>query len=389
MSKLSGLYYPFSRCINAASLKQLLLVFDEVGFVDSVDDDKWRAKLLENLESHDETFHKYKDVEPHLAGLFKDGCIKRIDPAPFTSGDRSLAALSAISDLKDKEWASLASNPQKFDMPSIRMQGQPSWQVFRPKLPDRFLNSLKESRPLRRHLIVESEEWQASSLSYAAGSAICIAVHLDIADNLRLAPVTDSELHHRLLLMKLERGLRVTDAPEALPEQASQHLTVDIATTMLSSVLPPDRLATVSFEDIVDFRARTQHIRSEFIADIENRVGQLRTVPNAQEWISAARLVKTELGNELQKYQAEFSAARDRMWPKLIKSLNSTLTGGGLGAVLLALTGTPHGVLLGAITGAALTAANAVFDFSAERKKVERSQAPSLAYLSRVTSKFR
>ena len=35
-----ALYYPFSRCINADSLKQMLLVFDELHFLDPVDDEE-------------------------------------------------------------------------------------------------------------------------------------------------------------------------------------------------------------------------------------------------------------------------------------------------------------------------------------------------------------
>jgi len=47
---LRALYYPFSRCIDASALKQLLLVFDSVTFLDPVDDDEWRAKLFRDLE---------------------------------------------------------------------------------------------------------------------------------------------------------------------------------------------------------------------------------------------------------------------------------------------------------------------------------------------------
>ena len=45
-SLLSGLYYPFSRCVDANALKQLLLVFDCITFLDPVEDAAWRAQLL-------------------------------------------------------------------------------------------------------------------------------------------------------------------------------------------------------------------------------------------------------------------------------------------------------------------------------------------------------
>ena len=37
-SPLSALYYPFSRCVDACALKQLLLIFDSVTFIEPVDD---------------------------------------------------------------------------------------------------------------------------------------------------------------------------------------------------------------------------------------------------------------------------------------------------------------------------------------------------------------
>jgi hypothetical protein len=51
---LSGLYYPFSRPIDLASLKQMVLVFENVVFLDPVDDDSWRAKLFQELETQED-----------------------------------------------------------------------------------------------------------------------------------------------------------------------------------------------------------------------------------------------------------------------------------------------------------------------------------------------
>jgi hypothetical protein len=62
-SCLAGLYYPFSRCVHPASLKQMLLVFDEITFVDPVDDAQWRAKLFEELELHDSEFARYQGID--------------------------------------------------------------------------------------------------------------------------------------------------------------------------------------------------------------------------------------------------------------------------------------------------------------------------------------
>src|ERR1700739_2202173 len=83
MKELTSLYYPFSRCVNPASMKQMLLVFDRISFVDPVDDAEWRLKLFKDLEVHDEQFTDYRAVDSALPELLDHGCITRIDPAKF------------------------------------------------------------------------------------------------------------------------------------------------------------------------------------------------------------------------------------------------------------------------------------------------------------------
>ena len=384
---LSGLYYPFSRCINTASLKQMLLVFDEVTFVDPVDDDEWRAKLFKDLETHNEKFAEYKDVHAVLPALICEGCIKRFDPGPFVHSGRLLSTASALSDLNDPKWVSVAANPQKFGMPSISVRGNRSWQIFWPKLPEQFITALRETAEFRKHLLTEGDEWSSWSLSYAAGSAIGIGVHLDIAEELGLAPVTDSGLHHRLLLAKLARSLDESDKPHPIPDDAIRHLTIEIATTMLSQVLPEERLDQTTFDEIIVFRNNTELLRKQFISDIsdvEIRLGQLRTVPNAQEWIASGRQILSGLQTEFQRYQAEFSASRDKVWPGVVTSLNNALVSGGLGAVAMSFIGGPGQALVGSIVGASIGTLKTVLDWRAESNKIEKSAAPSVAYLSRV-----
>jgi hypothetical protein len=262
MTELAALYYPFSRCVNPASLKQLLLIFDHVSFVDPVDDDQWRTKLFRDLESHDEQFSKYRGIHSALPDLLDHGCVKRVNPASFAQKTAGLATLSALSDLRDNKWSGMASNPRKFCMPSIEIKGNASWQVFLPKLP--------------------------------------------------------------------------------------------------------------------------QSIRGQFISDIETRLGQLRTVPNAQEWVVAGRQVLASLRTDLQKYQAEFTANRDRVWPGIASSLNTALVSGSAVAVAMSFIGGPGKALLGSIAGASVGALKTGLDWRAESRKLQNSSSPSVAYLSRV-----
>jgi hypothetical protein len=386
MTELASLYYPFSRCVNPASLKQLLLVFDQIPFVDPVDDDQWRMKLFRDLEAHDGQFSQYRAIDSALPDLLDHGCIKRIDPINFVSLDRKLASSSALCDLKDETWLAVASKPRKFRMPSIDIRGKPSWQIFLPKLPEDFLHALMDSPEFQEHLLVEGDARTSWSLSYAAGSAIGIALHLEIAEAVGAAPVTDSELHHRLLLMKLARATEKIDKSIPLPDDAIRYLTSDIASTMLSQVLPEGRLREVSFEEILSFRSNTTALRRQFISDIESRLGQLRTVPDAQEWVVVGRQVLANLQTDLQRYQTEFTANRDKVWPGIASSLNSAFVSGSVGAVAMSFIGGPGKALLGSIAGASIGVLKTALDFYAERKKLVNSSAPSMAYLSRVSS---
>ena len=68
----------------------MLLVFDEVTFVDPVDDARCRAKLFEDLEFYDSEFARYQGVDAALPELIQQGCIKRFDPGPDIDNRSSL-----------------------------------------------------------------------------------------------------------------------------------------------------------------------------------------------------------------------------------------------------------------------------------------------------------
>jgi hypothetical protein len=267
-------------------------------------------------------------------------------------------------------------------MPSICIHGDPSWQVFKPKLPDEFIDALQTRSELQKHLIQEGDSRTSWSLSYAAGSAIGIAVHLDIAGDLDLAPITDSPMHHKLMLMKLARALGTNNNASPIPDEVVRGLTVNLASTLLSQVLPEQQLQHASFEEIIRFREETAALRKHFVSDIEMRLGQLRSLPNAQEWIVGCRQVLSTIENELRKYQGEFDSGRMKIWPGIVKATTSATAAGSIAAVGLSLIPGPHALLVGGLAGLAIGAAVASLEWAADRVKLEKSAAPSIAYLS-------
>ncbi|MBS1827526.1 MAG: hypothetical protein JST93_19580 [Acidobacteria bacterium] len=364
-------------------MKQMLLVFDEITFVDPVDDHQWRAKLFNDLEAHDGEFAAYKEVNRELPMLIEQGCIKRVTPSTG-SGAFNLAANSALADLMDREWVEEASTPSRYSMPSIPYAGQSSWQAFKPKLPSRFLEALQRNREFHSHLLRKGDANLAWSLSYAAGSAIAISLHLELAEKLNLAPVTDSAMHHRLMLMKAGRTLGEDTSTSPLPDRVVRHLAIETASVLLSQTLSEEHLNRATFEQIIRFREETAALRRHFVDDLELRFGQLRAVPSAREWIVVARQVLSGIQAELRKYDAEFAAGRLKVWPGILRATTNTVAAGSLAAIGLALIPAPHALLAGGLTTLAAGAVAARFEWAAERARLEKSASPSVAYLSTV-----
>lgn len=392
MKKLSALYYPFSRCITPASMKQMLLVFDELTFLDPVEDDAWRNKLLKDFERYDPQFSGYASINSELPLLFDEGCVRRIDPADLSAEAQKAAAASALDDLADTGWASVASNPSKFSLPSIPIQGISSWQIFRPKLPSEFIDGITSDFKLRKHLLEEGDDFTAWSISYAAGSAIGIGLHLEAAVQLGAAPITDSGLHHRLLLMKSARACSDPERVSPIPDAAIQNLTSDVALTMLSNILPEDVLQRATFSQILEFRTKTEGTRREFAKNVEERFQILKSVSTADDWRAARNQVIADLKSELRSFDAEFQANRDKIWPDFLTAMKGTVLGGtlgaGLGALLVSQIGVVTAGIAGTVAGATLDLVKSGLDRRASKNRLSALASPSIAYLSNVRKSF-
>ena len=68
MMSSDALYYPFSRCMDSSTLKQYLLLFDSLTFLDVVDDDQWRSQLYRGLEDEHRGYLGFVDKGYPLQG---------------------------------------------------------------------------------------------------------------------------------------------------------------------------------------------------------------------------------------------------------------------------------------------------------------------------------
>lgn len=386
---LRALYYPFSRCVEPSALKQLLLIFDAITFLDPVTDDEWRAKLFRDLEvTEDRKFEQYRTLQKPLEDLKAEGAIVLKPPADLKCFWSQEVAASALSDLMDDEWCKVASSPKAFNLPhQLRdPRGKATWQIFPAKIPTPLLEILLENSNFNHHIIQSGRINTAWTLSYESGSATALNLHLAAAEELDVAPVTDSILHHKLLLRKVVRS--VSNDPKwmrshdpSIPRLAAQQTAIEI----VQHLLPKSALADASFDSILLFREKTKSARTELINDLTSRLVKVATSEDPIEILTAEADVKREIEKELKEYRAELASARDNVWPKLIPAVTRGGAIAGLAAVgLQFIAGGPLGVVAGSIAGASLGLLKSALEYRSEIKKVERKASSSIAFLSQV-----
>ena len=390
MTPLSAIYYPFSRCIDATALKQLLLVFDAVTFMDPVADDEWRAYLMEEMiEQEDRRFAKYRDIHRSIDQLREEKAIRVIDPGCCVQ-HYNLVTASALSDLSDTAWCRVASRPEDYGMPHRHYaeDGAATWQIFKQKLPDGFIEALGSNSDLRRHLVQLGNEHSSSTLTYEAGSAISISLHLSAAEDLALAPVTDSVMHHQLLLQKAMRCHygEYSEGPAPLPPNAVSHLAHQSAFSLVQGLLPKEFLTQVTLDEVLKFRAETAEHRDALISDLSSRLELCKSDLHPEKLQQLQAEVRSSIITELRQFQNAVAGARDKIWPSLVGSANKSLAAGGLAAVGFNLVGGPGQILAASVVAAGLAFLKGLLDIRGEIRKAERSASPAITYLSKVQS---
>lgn len=385
-SPLRALYYPFSRCIDANALKQLLLVFDGVTFLEPVEDNAWIARLFPDVEGSEDARHRrYRQLDGPLRELEQEGAIVLQRPGELPAFNGFHAVAGAVSDLADPVWCEIARRPEAYRLPHQRLgaAGAATWQVLPSKLAPGFRQQL-ESPGLRQHIVADRGERDAWTLSYEAGSASALNLHLAAANDLGLAPVTDSAMHHRLLMRKIVRAAMPhsewTDA-ESPAVEATAH---QLARQLIGDLLPKAMLERLDFDDIIRFRQQTAADRQALVRDLKMRLADVAELTSWREIAARQLAVATDVEREIGEYRAAMASTRDRLWPALIGASTAAAAGGGAGVSLQMLAGGPLGVIAGALAGTGLSLLKSALDARADQRKAQAGTRHSVAYLSRV-----
>jgi hypothetical protein len=266
-----------------------------------------------------------------------------------------------------------------------RETGAPSWNIFRPKFPTRLVEALTATPSLKHHIFEEGDDQLAWILSYAAGSAVGINLHLAAANELDLAPVTDSLMHHKLMLMKLARKFINDESPlysEFYIDRVAQHITFKV----IDEILPSQKLEKLSLYDLIQFRAETESLRDELLAEMRRCTFLEFNFKKHQEFDVVERKIVENVLKCTKTYSDEIANVRDRLWPKMIEGFSgaapsATAIAGLAGSYI---SGSGY-VLAASVMLNALQPLKVALEWRADLKKAQRSASNAIAYLSRVS----
>jgi len=132
--KLTALYYPYSRCTDETALKRLILLYDEVWFIDPVPS-RMRQELMVNSYVPEDIVDDWKVVREQYSILEESGAIRFFDPVPLITSHDTVLTASIESDVMDDALWDIFT---RADLPD-------SWSILKERVPASTLNLFQES----------------------------------------------------------------------------------------------------------------------------------------------------------------------------------------------------------------------------------------------------
>lgn len=332
----AALYFPYSRCLDMTALKQALLLYDELLFVDSVDPYA-RADLYlreAQVAGVDPTItRRWAEAEDAYELLMRNG-----------------VASTVFSDvLQDPEAAdALAASNLTIDVERNRASrffpGLHRWQMLGDRMPQTVLD--------RRYDTRRAVHWSGFTIfevPYTVGASIATTYATAIAHELGVVPMTDSVGCHLLLVSRLQSAASVEgNLPGLHAAPRSPYLRRQIEVRLVDELAPAEALRTMSVDEVLRYREETKAARRELAGYIDSLVDRAHHQP----WDAGLDMELDELSR-----QARELAAQPGRWGAAAQAAKPHVDPGALaaGAVTLAAPTTvtavvaPHVSLIGAL----------------------------------------
>jgi hypothetical protein len=399
-SVLRCLYYPFSRLLDITTLKYLLLIYDSVTFIDEADTTEWRHMLLNDMRRDSSFFDSIAEMADDYQMLYDSGIVRVVNPNELGSARSDAVAAATLADLADESFVKLASRPSAFGLPArssrlyrTDLPEVPTWQVFRGKLPTRLLDgSVHDTDSLwARSLVRPGAAGESWTLTYEAGSAATLNYYLEASSELGTTPITTSQLHHQLLLRKIKRTFGTSgDLAGQLGsyERRRYNAVSSGAETveMLGSLFPATVMETLTFEDILKFRAESEGGRHALRSEIERSLRVISEDPVGPKYDREVGLVLHGLADRFRRVQSDLQEVRDRALPSVPKAALFATAGGGAYSSLASFLGglSTAGLVAASALTAVGAAAHQASTIWADRRSALRRQGPAIGYLMSI-----
>lgn len=339
---LRALFYPYARCLDEATLKRAVLLYDEIVFVDAMTDadrDYLNATTGSQIGTFDpaiiaiddrQVASKWGTMRWYYKELVDAKIIRVVDPSVLTT----------LPSIEESVRSSLSAD--LVDPVSVALVGieRPRWELLATRVPPTTRSLLERegefyegdprhvTRRAReehqfdapshgRHLFgrptLETEHGYSETVVIPAfaGLSLTTTVALAVADREEAVPLTDDNAHYRFMARRFQRAATALpeglEIPGIIPSRpsASPLQTSFVQARFLATFLTDALLDRLSLTDCLDLREDLRDERRYFQEYLSSAEHQIRTdvwSPDAERDVSEQlRLAESALSEQRAK----------------------------------------------------------------------------------------
>ncbi|HEU5383326.1 MAG TPA: hypothetical protein VFV38_48615 [Ktedonobacteraceae bacterium] len=331
-----ALYFPYARSFSHLFLKQALLVFDELWFLDPLERASREAICYYNAHGNTPSsqWNQFIEIydqlyEANFVKIFSDFLLIR---------EYDLLLQAAIgSDIADEEFSSLV----------FSSVGSNQWSIHRDRLPT-STRSIQWPESWKDRGTGYSSPWYKSPptkwpyndyspyIDEVAHSYVHPVIGLSATINqalltcgLRgLIPITDSDTSLNLLRIKYQRALKANGELQTnLQMQESNYASITgrLAFHLVRSIIPRQEIEKRTYSELLKYRETSHEHLKRFQVKLKQLSADLQTSfwePNFE--LEVARLLDREIIPEVQKLRDDLKAIYEKMFGQIIGAVVKT-----------------------------------------------------------------
>lgn len=375
-SRFSALYYPYSRCLRETDLKRMLLIFDQICFVDPLSKDlaHWPGQYpVYNQSMHIRIMQDSDRLEkdswassPHIPvyqrGIEKDfnlwdwfeirdtyaylaeqGVVRLLDPASIVREHSKLLAYALASDLLMGTSTDAGIAPL-----TLGAEYEPKWILHE----DRFPGHLSE-------LAASDEFWAAVSTAaldygtdyppdvcrlrirqavdaigmaqdrkvqadYDVAYSLILSQALLLCDTYSLLPVTDDGLVHRAFLRKCDKLYSGHRSERVIIEDTpadSDRISL-FGLNVLGRIIPDKALELLTMQEILAYREDNRDSLTAFWAKMTELAASCEGIQSPEAFAAEVRkIIETKVAPEARALQEALQESSRRLFGRPIVQL--------------------------------------------------------------------